>query len=107
MNHSEPIVRRKLSDEVAVRLKNLVVSGILRPGDEMPSERELIGRFGVGRPAIREAMQALANMGLVAVSHGERARVLKLTAQRSGGKGDQSQRRQNESYTGTAARITR
>jgi DNA-binding FadR family transcriptional regulator len=37
-------------------------------------------RFGVGRPAIREAMQSLANKGLVNISHGERARVLKLTA---------------------------
>ena len=77
---SEPIVRRKLSDEVFDRLERLITSGELRPGDEMPSERELMERFGVGRPAIREAMQSLANMGLVAISHGERAKVLELTA---------------------------
>ncbi len=76
----EPIVRRKLSDEVFDRLENMITSGELKPGDEMPSERVLMERFGVGRPAIREAMQSLAKMGLVSISHGERAKVLKLTA---------------------------
>jgi DNA-binding FadR family transcriptional regulator len=76
----EPIVRRKLSDEVFDRLENMITSGELTPGDEMPSERVLMERFGVGRPAIREAMQSLAKMGLVSISHGERAKVLKLTA---------------------------
>jgi DNA-binding FadR family transcriptional regulator len=76
-----PIVKRKLSDEVFARLKGMITSGDLRPGDDMPSERELMERFAVGRPAIREAMQALAAMGLVAISHGERAKVLELTAQ--------------------------
>lgn len=80
-NRSDPIVRRKLSDEVFLRLKDLIVTGELSAGDVMPSERELMERFGVGRPAIREAMQALDNMGLVAISHGERAKVLELTAQ--------------------------
>lgn len=78
---NEPIVRRKLSDEVFARLERMITSGELQPGDEMPSERDLMERFGVGRPAIREAMQALANKGLVMISHGERARVLKLTPQ--------------------------
>lgn len=76
----EPIVRRKLSDAVFDRLENMITSGELTPGDEMPSERVLMERFGVGRPAIREAMQSLAKMGLVSISHGERAKVLQLTA---------------------------
>ncbi|MGO4567159.1 transcriptional regulator NanR [Rhizobium sp. 2YAF20] len=76
----EPIVRRKLSDQVFDRLERLITSGELKPGDEMPSERVLMERFGVGRPAIREAMQSLASMGLVVISHGERAKVLELTA---------------------------
>ena len=56
---NERIVRTKLSDEVFSRLKQLIENGELKAGDEMPSERELMERFGVGRPAIREAMQAL------------------------------------------------
>ena len=67
VTQSEPIVRRKLSDEVFARLKRMIESGELQPGDEMPSERTLMERFQVGRPAIREAMQALANMGLVEI----------------------------------------
>lgn len=78
---TERIIRRKLSDEVLERLLRLISDGDLKPGDVMPSERELMERFGVGRPAIREAMQSLANMGLVTISHGERARVQELTAQ--------------------------
>src|SRR3546814_19449821 len=77
---NEPIVRRKLADEVFDRLKAMIVSGERSPGESLPSERELMARFGVGRPAIREAMQALANLGLVTNSHDERARVREITA---------------------------
>ncbi|SIR24040.1 transcriptional regulator, GntR family [Rhizobium sp. RU20A] len=80
MKPTEPIVRRKLSDEVFDRLRAMMEAGDLTVGDEMPSERELMDRFGVGRPAIREAMQALASKGLIAISHGERARVVQPTA---------------------------
>jgi GntR family transcriptional regulator, sialic acid-inducible nan operon repressor len=76
---TEIIAKRKLSEEVFERLKRLIVEGEKEPGNFMPSERELMAKFGVGRPAIREAMQQLASMGLVAINHGERARVLELT----------------------------
>ena len=79
MEPRETIARRKLSDEVFDRLKRLIVEGEMKPGGPMPSERELMERFGVGRPAIREAMQQLASMGMVEINHGERARVLELT----------------------------
>jgi DNA-binding FadR family transcriptional regulator len=78
---SEPIVRKKLSDEVFARLKLMIETGELKAGDDMPSERELMERYGVGRPAIREAMQALAGKGLVEISQGERAKVLRITAE--------------------------
>ncbi len=77
---SERIVRRKLADEIFDRLKALITGGELQPGDTLPSERELMQRFGVGRLPIREAMQSLANLGLITISHGERARVRELTA---------------------------
>ncbi|WP_131113221.1 transcriptional regulator NanR [Lichenihabitans psoromatis] len=80
MSVPDPIIRRKLSDEVFDRLKAMITSGDVRPGEAIPSERDLMERFGVGRPAIREAMQALSNMGLLSISHGERAKVRQLTA---------------------------
>lgn len=75
-----PIVRQKLSDQVFDRLWAMLQTGELSPGDVMPSERALMERFNVGRPAVREALQSMANKGLISISHGERSRVNKLTA---------------------------
>ncbi len=70
-----PIRRRKLSDDVRERLVERINDGDLRPGDPLPSERELMAILGVGRPAIREAMQQLVSLGIIQVRHGERPRV--------------------------------
>jgi len=77
---ADRIIRRKLSDQVLERLRQMILRGEVAPGDLMPSERELMKRFGVGRPAVREAMQTLDTMGLITISHGERARVSELSA---------------------------
>ena len=78
MSLDERIARRKLSDAVFDRLSSLIIEGELAAGDPLPSERALMDRFGVGRPAIREAMQALSGLGLIQINHGERARVRAL-----------------------------
>ena len=70
-----PIRRRKLSDDVVEQLLADIRQEGLRPGDVLPSERQLMERFEVGRPAIREAMQSLQRRGVVAIRHGERPRV--------------------------------
>lgn len=74
-NPPDRIVRRKLSDLVLERLREMIRSGELHPGDALPSERDLMERFGVGRPAIREALQSLHTKGLITIAHGERSRV--------------------------------
>lgn len=76
---TEPIRRPKLGDEVRERLLGMLEAGDFAPGDVFPSERELMARFSVGRPAVREAMQALQSMGLLDVRHGERPRVARPT----------------------------
>ncbi|MBM3812473.1 MAG: transcriptional regulator NanR [Acidimicrobiia bacterium] len=72
---TQPIIRRKLADEVRDRLVAQIRSGELRPGDRLPSERALMENYGVGRPAVREALQSLHTAGLIEITHGERARV--------------------------------
>lgn len=76
----EKITRRKLSDQVHDRLRAMLAAGELQPGDTLPSERSLMERFGVGRPAVREALQALHNRGLITINHGERSRVNQIDA---------------------------
>ncbi|MBM3786028.1 MAG: transcriptional regulator NanR [Acidobacteria bacterium] len=72
---TQPIIRRKLADEVRDRLMAQIRSGDLHPGDRLPSERALMENYGVGRPAVREALQSLHAAGLIEITHGERARV--------------------------------
>ena len=76
----EPIQRRKLYQEVLDRLMQRIESGEIGPGSQLPSERELMEVYGVGRVAVREALQELARSGIVEISHGERARVVVPTA---------------------------
>ncbi|HEV7254027.1 MAG TPA: transcriptional regulator NanR [Mesorhizobium sp.] len=75
----EPIAKRKLYQEVLDRLISAISSAEFPPGSQLPSERELMTMIGVGRPSIREAMLSLQQMGLIKISHGERARVVKPT----------------------------
>src|SRR4051794_22596463 len=72
--------RKKLFEQVAAHLEGQILSGKLKPGDQLPPERDLQTRFGVGRPAIREALITLQRSGLVELSNGSRSRVAMPTA---------------------------
>ena len=65
-----PIRRVKLYEEVAARIRDLIASGELRPGEALPSERKLAEQFKVGRAVIREAIRQLEVSGLVESRHG-------------------------------------
>lgn len=78
---AETIQRRKLYQEVLDRLMERIRSGAIPPNSHLPSERELMEEYGVGRPAVREALQALERSGIVEIAHGERARVVVPTAE--------------------------
>jgi DNA-binding FadR family transcriptional regulator len=73
---SKLIKRRKLYEQIAELIQEDIARGLIRSGDQLPSEREIMAKYGVGRAAVREALFALAKMGLIAISSGERARVI-------------------------------
>lgn len=72
---SEPIQRRRLYEDVTERIIAAIKTGSMQAGDALPSERELMDLYSVGRPAIREALQYLSRVGMVTLNPGERARV--------------------------------
>ncbi|MEP5152583.1 FadR/GntR family transcriptional regulator [Planktotalea sp.] len=65
-----PVEPEKLSTAVINQIEGLILRGILRPGERLPSERELSERLGVSRPSLREAIAALQEEGLLASKAG-------------------------------------
>lgn len=57
---------------IADQIEQMVIAGELKPGDHLPSERELVERFGVSRPTIREALRVLESNHLVKSRLGDR-----------------------------------
>jgi GntR family transcriptional regulator, transcriptional repressor for pyruvate dehydrogenase complex len=60
-----------ISDRIAQQIVNLIGSEQLRPGDRLPSERELAALLGVSRPSVREAVKSLEAQGRLVVRHGQ------------------------------------
>ena len=55
----------KLSNAVVRQIEQLILRGILRPGERLPSERDLSERLGVSRPSLRDALAELQDQGLL------------------------------------------
>lgn len=70
------VSKQTLREQVADKLAFMIQTGLLRPGDELPAERELAKTLNVSRESVRGAMAILAARGMVKVSHGSRSRVL-------------------------------
>lgn len=60
----------KLSSAVVRQVEELILRGILRPGERLPSERELAERLGVSRPSLRAAVGTLQDSGLLTARPG-------------------------------------
>lgn len=75
----QPIQRKSLAQEVADTLKHRIKSGVLAIDSKLPTEPELMEKFGVGRSTIREAIKNLAQSGYVHVQQGLGSFVISLT----------------------------
>lgn len=62
---------KKIYEEVAEALHDLIRTGQIKPGDKLDSVQQLAENFQVGRSAIREALSALKAMGLIEMRQGE------------------------------------
>ncbi len=76
----QTVGRRRRSHEIVELLEKAITSGEYAVGSQLPSEKILAERFGVGRPSIREALFLLQQQGFVDVTSGSRARVTAPTS---------------------------
>lgn len=74
--------RISISEQVARRMLDMVKSGNLRPGDQLPTESQMAVAFGISRPPLREALKALTLMGVLASRQGGRYTVTDLSPSR-------------------------
>ncbi|MFD1019017.1 FadR/GntR family transcriptional regulator [Thalassobacillus hwangdonensis] len=63
--------KSKVYEEVLQQIKHYIEKHKLRPGDKLPSERDLSEQLNVGRSSIREAFRALELLGLIETRRGE------------------------------------
>ncbi len=77
----DPIGRKSVSELVVQRILDMVKAGSLAPGHKLPAERDLAQQLNVSRPTVREALRALAILGVVEIRHGGGVYVTSLDAE--------------------------
>lgn len=73
----------KTAELIAEQLRSQIVRGVLKQGDALPTEVELVKQFGVSRPTLREAFRILESESLIVVRRGSRGGVLVSSPQTS------------------------
>ena len=61
----KPAQRTSLSDDIVEQLTGLIARDVLKPGERIPSEKQLCQQFGVGRTSVREALKSLSVIGIL------------------------------------------
>jgi GntR family transcriptional repressor for pyruvate dehydrogenase complex len=71
----------RLYEQIVQQIEESITAGDLKPGDQLPAERELAQKFGVSRTAVREAVKALRQKGLVEAYSGRGTFITNTTSQ--------------------------
>ncbi len=66
----QKVLPEKISSAIVRQIELLILRGILRPGERLPSERDLADRLGVSRPSLRDALAQLQDQGLLTARAG-------------------------------------
>jgi GntR family transcriptional regulator, transcriptional repressor for pyruvate dehydrogenase complex len=77
----QAIQTSRLYEQIVQQIEDSILKGLLKPGDQLPSERELALQFGVSRTAVREAVKTLREKGLVEAFSGRGTFVTDGTSQ--------------------------
>ncbi|BDR66586.1 FadR/GntR family transcriptional regulator [Clostridium tetani] len=66
-----PVKNKKIYEEVIEQIKDMIYKGILKKGDKLPSERDMVEKLQVSRTSVREALRSLEIVGLIESRQGE------------------------------------
>lgn len=80
MNSFTPVKTVKITELIVEQIKKAILEGTMKPGDKLPSERELSDKFEASRIAVREALISLESSGLVQIKPGSGAFVANITS---------------------------
>ena len=73
--------RRQVADVVAERIERLIIDGVLKVGQALPSERRLCEKLGISRSAMREGLRVLRGRGIIETAHGRGSFVARLSGE--------------------------
>ena len=65
-----PVQRLRTHEQVMLQIEERILSGLLKPGDHLPSERDLSTLLGVSRASLRESLRVLESLGIIEIRRG-------------------------------------
>lgn len=68
---AKPLARSRLHEEIVSLIQKKIITGAIRPGEKLPTERDLAESLQVNRATVREALRKLESLDLLEIRHGD------------------------------------